>query len=150
MLCLVSLDSNSFFMDYEKICIQGFPALKGDPGQELVKQPFLDILPGDKISGVGRFTESGKESSSCRVLEVSPFMTFSGWFYCNKVSYLAFRLPDDGVAGWSLFNPQMPVYVLFIPNVISGYEPELILQNFSSNAVLVYKAVFSLFGTGAS
>ncbi len=132
-------------MSYERIRIQGWPVLKGNPGHEIVEKPFLDILPGCRINKIGRLTNNGKESSSCRVLEITPFMTFVGWFFCEEGSFLAFRLPDNGITGWDLFNPQLPVYSLFVPNIQEGQEPELILQNVDTRSIRIFKAVFSLF-----
>lgn len=128
--------------NYERVLIGGFPMLMGDPSEDVRLESLFDLNIGDRIKAIGRLTKSGKESSSCRVHRVSPYMTYSGLYEYNDTTYMAFLLPPGGVVGWSEQTPEVDIYGLFAVNVVPGEEAEVILPNYEKRVPLIFKAKF--------
>lgn len=130
---------------YERALIGGFPMLMGDPSRDLRFESMFELNIGDKVKTIGRRTISGKESSSCRVHNVNPYMTYSGLYEYDDILYMAFLLPPGGVVGWDEQTPEVDVYGLFAVNVVPGEEAEVVLPNYQKRAPLVFKAKFELY-----
>lgn len=92
----------------EQVLIQGFPHLLGDP--VFKSEPFHSLKVGDKVSRIG----DGRNSSTHRTLEITPYMTYAGSYIASDgEKYYCFKLPESGVSGWNLFRPKTDVYACF-------------------------------------
>ncbi len=128
---------------YDKILIDGYPYLKGNP--PFNKVSYLGLNIGDKIHKIGRLSKNGKETSANRIFTCKPYMTYSGMFIDKEENriFLAFLLPSDGITGWNLFNPKRDIYCLFsFIDDVKGEEPELIRPNLKELTIQIYKANF--------
>lgn len=123
------------------IMIEGYPMLDGYSEFEL-KDRF-DLKIGDKINQIGRLTKSGRESSSCRVMKITPHMTYSGLVRIQGIEFMAFKLPEDGVSGFTAEYSKREIFSLWKVVEVKGYEPELILHNDISETIEIHKAVFN-------
>lgn len=93
----------------EQILIQGYRHLLGDPMFE--SEPFYTLNIGDKVSRIG----DGRNTSTHRTFDVSPYMTYVGSYVASDgEKYYCFKLPEDGVSGWSLFRQKTDVYACFV------------------------------------
>lgn len=117
----------------EKVLINGHPALIGETS-ELKKESFLGLNIGDKINTIGRKTENDGYSSSCRIFNPGTPITYTGLYIDCDSTYMAFELSDSNIG---------IVTLLFVANVIPDNEPELILQNYKNQSILIFKAVFN-------
>lgn len=136
---------NQTSRDFDKILIQGYKMTYGKPYLEETEK--FGLNPGDKINRIGRKTANGCDSYSCRMKEFSPFIEYSGLFHLKGQEFMAFKLPEGGVSGFSLFKEVRDIYSLWQPidHSGSGEESELLLFDHDSDTPLIYKAVFSLY-----
>lgn len=140
---------------YQRLLIKGMPFLKGSPPLE--GEPFGNLQPEDRITAVGCPNNRGNLTSSHRQQYFNPFVTYCGiyWEHENPVSgqaarHLAFRLPPGGVTrrgGWTLFEPDLPFYALYM--ILDGEWDEgwLGVQDFHNCNLYTYKAEFTAYDT---
>lgn len=118
----------------EQVCISGFPHLLGDPSFN--NESFHSLKVGDKISRIG----DGRNSSTHRTLEITPYMTYSGSYIANDgKKYFCFKLPENGVSGWNLFRQKTDVYACLVDlDVLIGR------QNHNIQTVFCYVPQFKI------
>lgn len=82
--------------------VNGFPLIKETGALEIRRSFFGDLAPGDQIKIIGRAGKNGKITSSHRIDEWDPFITYRGMAMvklpgCPSNECLIFQLPGDGI-----------------------------------------------------
>ncbi len=126
---------------YKIVLIDGFLMLYGDAKADLKNIDMFGLKVGDKVKKIGRLSANGKVTSSTRIFEVKPYMTYSGMFFIDEDEYMAFLMPEEYFK-WDLFTPRVDIYSLFSFINIEDNEPELILQNIPNLSIEIFKAQF--------
>ena len=107
----------------EQILIKGRKVLKGnDPSFKEV--PCFNLYPGSLIISIGYLT--GNNNTGGNMLdEFKQPVTYVG-IYNDYIGddYMAFKLNDGDVSGWSLFKPQVDVYLLYDIGCGKLYRPD--------------------------
>lgn len=101
---------------------------------DFINESKLGLNVGDKVLQIGRKTKNGKYSSSCRIFRIEPYLIYQGLFFDGNDTYMAFKLPDRALVDATLL-------FAFIDDV-PGVDPELILQDYDNNSILIFKAIF--------
>ena len=96
----------------EQILIKGRKVLKGDD-PSFKEVSCFGLSTGSKINSIGYIT--GKTNTGGNMIDqFKEPITYSGVYTDNKGDdYMAFKLNDSDVSGWSLFNPKVGVYLLY-------------------------------------
>ena len=123
-----------------RVLIEGCKHLMGNPMGEIEKIPMFDLQPGDKIKQIGRTTDNGKFSSSCRLLKLTTYVTYSGVWTCEEDQHLAFKINPDEVDG---LRKDENVYMLFdIVHDPQKNHTELIRYDYDKDSIHIYQLNF--------
>lgn len=118
----------------KKILIKGYPYLVGEC--EFIQRQAFGLHPGDLVTIIGL----PPDTSANRQDFFEPYVSYSGLIELDDDLFMAFQLPNSGVTGWDLFNPQAPVYKLYIP--LFDYN-EMICPNLPGQTIRIFKAKFN-------
>lgn len=129
---------------YEHALVGGMHMLIGNPLSEIEPLSRFGLEVNSKVSQVGRYTANGKESSSCRVRKITPFMTYKGVYRFEDSEHMAFLLPPGGVTGWKDNETPKDIYSLWSINDGSSIEPELVVFDYDINSIYIYKPEFKI------
>ena len=130
-----------------KVIVNGLKILLSAKHDNFIKQTFLGLNVGDKVVQIGRKTNNGKYSSSCRIFEVNPYMVYQGLFNDVDHTFICFLLPEGYLTNTdgSIFNNGATLLFSFID--IPGHEPELILQDYKKLSIMIFKAIFKIYNS---
>ena len=108
----------------EQILIKGRKILKGnDPSFKEV--PCFDLSPGSQVISIGYLT--GNNNTGGNMLdEFKQPVTYVGVYIDNNGEhYMAFKLNDGDVSGWTLYNPKVDIYLLYDIGDGKLFRPDL-------------------------
>ena len=115
----------------KKMIISGQPCILGECC--FIKEPFLNLLPGAKITKIG----TGKHTGCYSTLRLKTYMTYVGSITIEKEKRFAFEIRPEEIDGWDLFEPMQKVYALFVK-----VGTDVGKEDWDNNRLIVYKGVF--------
>lgn len=116
---------------YRLLNINDLPILQGTP---YIKKVWKDYP--DKIYSFG----NGQSNGSYTTLRFSMPLTYAGETQIEENNFELYKIPDKGISGRNLFNADLPLYLMLIPETedVIWY---LICPNYNKNYVI--KRVFN-------